>query len=107
MSAPEVDIDDVAQGRDDGVPLIDVRQPEEYVAGHVPGARLIPLSELGLRLADVPTGGPLHVICATGNRSEKAVQFLRARGIDAYNVAGGTKAWVETGHETVSGPLPS
>lgn len=105
-SVPEVDVDEVARGRDDDVPLIDVRQPEEYDAGHVPGARLIPLSEVGLRLAEVPATGPVQVICASGNRSEKAVQFFRQRGIDAYNVTGGTKAWVEAGHPTVSGPEP-
>src|SRR5206468_438453 len=55
MSVPEVDIDEVARGRGEGVLLIDVRQPEEYDAGHVPGARLIPLSEVGLRVREVPT----------------------------------------------------
>ncbi|HUQ62449.1 MAG TPA: rhodanese-like domain-containing protein [Acidimicrobiales bacterium] len=105
-TVPEVDLDEVARGRDQGVPLIDVRQPEEYDAAHVPGARLIPLSEVGLRVTEVPTGGPVHIICLTGARSEKAVQFLRQRGIDAYSVVGGTKAWVESGHPTVSGPTP-
>jgi rhodanese-related sulfurtransferase len=106
MSVPEVDIDEVARGRDEGVPLIDVRQPEEYDAVHVPGARLIPLSEVGFRVREVPTGGPVHVICHLGSRSEKAVVFLRQRGIDAYSVVGGTKAWVDSGHPTVSGPKP-
>lgn len=106
MSVPEVDIDDVVRGRDEGVVLIDVRQPEEYDAGHVPGARLIPLSEVGLRVAEVPTGEPVHVICHLGGRSEKAVEFLRQRGVDAYSVDGGTKAWVDSGHPTVTGPKP-
>ncbi|MDQ6928701.1 MAG: rhodanese-like domain-containing protein [Actinomycetota bacterium] len=107
MSVPEVDIDELARGRDEGVPLIDVRQPEEYDAGHVPGARLIPLSEVGLRVAEVPTGGPVYVICHLGSRSEKAVQFLRQRGVDAYSVVGGTKAWVDSGHPAVTGPCPT
>jgi rhodanese-related sulfurtransferase len=106
MSVPEVDIDDVARGRAEGVLLIDVRQPEEYDAGHVPGARLIPLSEVGLRVREVPTDEPVQVICHVGSRSEKAVQFLRQRGVDAYSVTGGTKAWVDSGHPTVSGPRP-
>lgn len=105
-AAPVVDVDETARGRDEGVPLIDVRQPEEYDAGHVPGALLIPLSEVGLRVAEVPTGGPVHVICHLGNRSEKAVQFLRRRGIDAYSVTGGTKAWVDSGRPVVSGSKP-
>lgn len=103
-SVPQVDVDEVARGQEQGIPLIDVRQPDEYEAGHVPGARLIPLSEFGLRVSEVPTGGQVHVICHVGSRSDKVVQFLRQRGIDAYSVTGGTKAWVEQGGPTVSGP---
>lgn len=106
-SAPQVDIGDVARGRDEGIPLIDVRQPDEYDAGHVPGAVLIPLSEVALRISEVPRDGPVHVICHLGNRSDRAAQFLRQRGIDAYSVTGGTKAWVDEGRPTVSGSAPS
>jgi rhodanese-related sulfurtransferase len=59
-----------------------------------------------MRVAEVPTNGPVHVICHLGGRSEKAVQFLRQRGIDAYSVTGGTKAWTDSGREVVSGPRP-
>ena len=106
MSAPEVDIEQAEAARAAGVPLIDVRQPEEYEAAHVPGARLIPLNDVVARLAEVPTEGPVHVICQTGARSQRAADFYRSRGIDAYNVAGGTKAWVEAGKPAAHGPLP-
>jgi rhodanese-related sulfurtransferase len=105
-SVPEVNVDDLERGHAEGVPLIDVRQPQEYDAGHIAGARLIPLSEVALRVGEVPTGGPVYVICHLGDRSEKAVQFYRAKGIDAYSVAGGTQAWEHSGRPMVMGPAP-
>jgi rhodanese-related sulfurtransferase len=107
VSAPEVSIDELAAARAGGaVPLVDVRQPEEYEAAHVPGAKLIPLADLVARVGEVPTDAAVYVICQTGPRSQRAADYLRNRGIEAYNVAGGTKAWVEGGHETASGPFP-
>ena len=103
MDVPEITIDDLAEARD--VPVIDVRTPEEYEAGHVAGAVLIPMGELVDRVDEVPTG-TLHVICATGARSRRAAEFLRVRGVDAFNVAGGTKAWVEAGRSVVTGSSP-
>jgi rhodanese-related sulfurtransferase len=107
VSAPEVTVEELAAARQAGrVPLIDVRQPEEYEAVHVPGAKLIPLADVVARTGEVPTEGPVYVICGTGPRSQRAADFYRNRGIEAYNVAGGTKAWVEAGLETAHGPLP-
>ena len=106
MSAPEVDIDEFAAGRAGGVPVVDVRQPEEYEAVHVPGATLIPLADVVARLGEVPTEGPVYVICQSGQRSMRAADFYRNNGIEAYSVAGGTKAWIEAGHEGARGPLP-
>lgn len=106
MTTPEVDIETLDAARAEGVPLIDVRQPEEYEAAHVPGARLIPLADVVARLGEVPTDRPVYVICQTGVRSLRAADFYRSRGIDAHNVAGGTKAWVEAGKPAVRGPLP-
>lgn len=106
MAAPEVGTDVLAAARAAGpVALIDVRQPEEYEAVHVPGAKLIPLADVMARSGEVPASGPVYVICQSGARSQRAADFYRSRGIEAYNVAGGTKAWVEAGHETAAGPL--
>jgi rhodanese-related sulfurtransferase len=66
-----------------------VREPLEYVAGHVPGARLVPLAQVPARLRDRPPGAPVYVICATGNRSKTAAGWLRNAGVDAGSVAGG------------------
>lgn len=106
MSAPEIDIDELVAGRLAGGPVIDVRQPEEYEAVHVPGAKLMPLADVVARLKEIPTTGPVYVICQSGQRSMRAAEFLRNQGVDAYSVAGGTKAWVEAGHESASGPRP-
>jgi rhodanese-related sulfurtransferase len=88
------------------VGLIDVRQPDEYVDGHVPGAVLLPLNDLPDRLAELPAERPVYVICRTGARSAAAVEFLTEMHVDAINVAGGTKAWVEAGNDVVVGPDP-
>jgi rhodanese-related sulfurtransferase len=78
--------------------VIDVREPSEYVAGHVPRADLVPLSRLGSSVAELPRGVPVYVICASGNRSLAAADFLARAGIDAWSVAGGTEAWRRAGH---------
>ena len=107
MTAPEITVDELAAALDDGlVPLVDVRQPEEYEAAHVPGAKLIPLADVVARAGEIPTGGPVYVICQTGARSQRAADYYRNRGIDAYNVAGGTKAWIDAGRPTAAGPFP-
>ena len=107
MSTPEITVDDLAAALDDGlVPLVDVRQPEEYEAGHVPGAKLIPLADVVARTGEIPRQGPVYVICHTGPRSQRAADYYRNLGIDAYNVDGGTKAWAEAGLDVTHGPLP-
>ena len=106
MNDLEVDVDRFADAHARGAPVIDVRQPEEYVNGHVSGAQLIPLSEVVARLDEVPATDPVYVICQSGSRSLKAAHFLRAQGYDAASVAGGTKAWVESGRDVVGGAGP-
>jgi len=75
-----------------GVPLIDVREADEFAAGHVPGAVNLPMSTLGDHLDALPEG-PFDVICQVGLRSARVVQALEARGFDATNVEGGTSEW--------------
>jgi rhodanese-related sulfurtransferase len=107
MTAPLITLDELAAAKAEGpVALVDVRQPEEYEAGHVPGAKLIPLADVVARVGEIPTEGPVYVICATGPRSQRAADFYRNRGIEAYNVDGGTKGWIEAGNEAAYGPFP-
>jgi rhodanese-related sulfurtransferase len=77
--------------------LLDVRETDEWVCGHAPGAVHLPLSELIARLEEVPADRAVHVICKVGGRSAQAVQFLNAQGRDTVNVAGGMMAWAAAG----------
>jgi len=79
--------------------LLDVREPWEYEAGHVPGARSIPLAELEDRVNEVPRDRPILAICHSGQRSLAAAGYLIQLGYAAVsNVDGGTAAWVERGY---------
>lgn len=80
----------------DGVPLIDVREEDEFAAGHVPGAVNLPMSSIGEHLDELPEE-PFDVICQAGGRSARVVQALEARGYDATNVDGGTGEWAQAG----------
>jgi glyoxylase-like metal-dependent hydrolase (beta-lactamase superfamily II)/rhodanese-related sulfurtransferase len=79
------------------VDVLDVRRPMEFAAGHVPGARNVPLGELPRRLEEIENR-PLAVICAGGYRSSAAASLLARHGLtDLRNVAGGTEAWIRDG----------
>ena len=99
----EVDIATFAEAHADGALVLDVREPHEYVGGHVPGAHLVPVSELPSRLAEVPRGEPVYVICASGNRSRAMTDLLVRHGVDAYSGQGGTGGWVRTGRPVLAG----
>jgi rhodanese-related sulfurtransferase/rubrerythrin len=74
--------------------LLDVRLEEEYAAGHLPGARLMPLAELTLRCREVAPELPTIVYCASGVRSKAAATILAHAGFSAvYNLEGGMQAW--------------
>ncbi len=104
---PETDIDTLAAAHAAGAVVLDVRQPDEYVEAHVPGAVLIPLGELAGRQSEIPGGDPLYVICAAGGRSMTAASALIGAGYPAISVAGGTNGWIAAGHPVVSGESPS
>ena len=95
----------VAQAREymekhgaDAYQLLDVRQPKEYEAGHLAGAKLIPLKELPGRLGELEKEKPVIVYCAVGGRSKAAAQLLAGKDFaSVYNMAGGIKAW--QGHQ--------
>jgi rhodanese-related sulfurtransferase len=103
----EVDLAIFATAHRDGALVIDVREPDEYVAGHVPGARLMPMGQLPALASDLPRNQPMYVICATGNRSLSAAAYLARAGVDAWSVAGGTGAWQRAGCPIVRGDRPS
>lgn len=100
---PEIDLSAFAVAHADGAHVIDVREPHEYVAGHVPGARLVPLAQVLGAVADLPRHQPVYVICASGNRSKAAASWMRSAGVEAYSVAGGTGGWRLLGRPVVQG----
>jgi rhodanese-related sulfurtransferase len=78
--------------------VLDVREPWEYAQGHLPGAHLVPLSELETRLGEIPRDRPILSVCQMGQRSLTAAGILLQLGYaDVVNVEGGTSAWVERG----------
>ena len=74
--------------------LVDVREPFEHAASHIDGAMLIPLGSIMANVEIIPADRPVVVHCKSGGRSARAVAMLRARGIDARNLAGGIDAWL-------------
>jgi len=80
-----------------GAVLIDVREPDEWDAGHAPGARHIPLGTLERRLRQVPADRRVVVVCRSGNRSAQATALLAREGRDAVNLVGGMHAWKSAG----------
>lgn len=92
----------------DGEPravVLDVRSPAEYRAGHIPGARLLPVDELSTTTvadvvdgADIGADNPLYITCHAGQRAEKAARWLRDAGVEHLAlVQGGTEAWQKAG----------
>jgi rhodanese-related sulfurtransferase len=98
---PAIGVDSARQmlAADSSVVVLDVRTPEEYRGhtGHLPGARLIPLPELGRRLEELRPFGDRTIVvyCRHGQRSLNAVALLRRHGFNALNLEGGILKWME------------
>ncbi|MGH7519367.1 MAG: MBL fold metallo-hydrolase [Gemmatimonadales bacterium] len=98
---------DALQSPDRQSLLVDVREPEEYLAGHVPGALNMPQADLASRLDELPRDRPLMIICQSGMRSLRSAQFLRQAGFEQVaTVTGGTSAWFTAGRPMVTGEMP-
>ncbi|MBI2000590.1 MAG: MBL fold metallo-hydrolase [candidate division NC10 bacterium] len=96
-AVPEIDVDALESRPPDAV-VLDVREPEEYAHGHVPGAISLPQADLASRLDEVPRDRPVITLCEHGIRSLRAAQFLLQMGIDPVtSVKGGTAAWRAAG----------
>ena len=99
--AVHVSIEDLVAARAAGVVLVDVREPEEFDQGHVPGALSIPMTTVPARvpeLAALAADGPVHLICRVGGRSAHVADYLAGRGVASVTVDGGTDDWVAAGH---------
>ena len=107
---PEIDIDELERRRAAGAAVFDVREPDEHDEVRIPGAVLVPLASVPEAVEDfraAAAGQAVYVVCGSGGRSGQAVGFLRSLGVDAVNVAGGTKAWHQSGRPVEAGPAPA
>jgi rhodanese-related sulfurtransferase len=101
-SVPEVDADEGRALVGAGAALLDVREVDEWQAGHAPGAQFIPLSELEARAGELGADRRILAVCRSGARSERATRFLRAQGYDVVNMTGGMRAWAAAGFDVVT-----
>lgn len=82
--------------------VLDVREDDEWAAGHIDGATHIPVAEVPQRLGELPDAEEIFVICRSGGRSSRVVEWLDAQGIEAINIDGGMRAWSASGRPMVS-----
>jgi len=95
----EISVSELAPLLVNGAVLIDVREADEYAAGHVPTAISIPLSTVQERVDEFRHDGTVYVICQVGGRSMRACQYLADFDIDnLVNIAGGTSGWLALGN---------
>lgn len=93
-----------AQMQSEGAFILDVRQPDEWTEGHIEGATLIPLDELGNRLNEIPKDSKVVVVCRSGNRSAQGRDLLLLNGFtQVTSMAGGMNAWVSAGFPVITG----
>jgi len=77
--------------------VVDVRQPEEYQAGHIAGAKLIPLGALSQRMKELPKDREIVCVCASGSRSRAAAKQLIGAGYTVLDMSGGMMTWQRAG----------
>jgi rhodanese-related sulfurtransferase len=94
---PEIGADEAIALVAGGATLIDVREQDEWDAGHAPTAQLLPMSVLRDRIDELPTDTQLLIVCHSGGRSLRVTDLLLKSGYDAVNVMGGMTAWAAAG----------
>ncbi|MGZ4482427.1 MAG: rhodanese-like domain-containing protein [Gaiellales bacterium] len=98
MTAPELSATEVADGLASGeVVAVDVRESQEWEAGHISGAIWVPMGEIADRVAELPADRRLAMVCRSGVRSEMVADAFHAAGFDVLNMTGGMLSWVRMG----------
>ena len=92
-----VDVRQLMVASQRGCRIVDVREPHEYHAGHVPGAQSVPVARVPGIVGELPRHQPVYLVCESGNRSGLAARYLAEHGLDARTVIGGTSAWRTAG----------
>ena len=105
MSAEAVQDISVEEGHrlvEGGALLLDVREADEWAAGHAPEATWIPLGEIQARVTEIPRDARIVAICRSGGRSRAVAEALLGAGYDAVNVDGGMRAWAAEDYDVVA-----
>lgn len=101
----EISVTKAYEGYNAGTFILDVRQPDEWAAGHIPNATLIPLPELADRVNEVPSDREVIIVCRSGNRSAQARDLLKEAGFtNVTSMAGGMNDWTAAGYPVVNEP---
>jgi rhodanese-related sulfurtransferase len=100
-AVPTAAVDGVPDPVPEGLVVLDVREDDEWQAGHLDGSIHIPLQQLGERWSELPSGQTL-VVCRSGHRSASATAYLVAQDVDAINLHGGLMAWETAGRPLVT-----
>ena len=103
---PDVTLEEFAAAQAEGATVLDVREPGEYIAGHVPGSLPAPLTQISSRIKDLDRSQPVYVICESGNRSAAMAAFLEGQGFTALSVREGVGGWSRSGRLLVAGTRP-
>lgn len=100
----EITVEQAKQKHEQGAYLLDVREPEEWVQFHIPGATLIPLGQLPDRLKEVPNDQEVIVVCRTGRRSAQGRDILLKAGYTKVtSMTGGVTQWQAQGFPIATG----
>ena len=102
MTQPEAIPEVLSADLPDGVFLVDVREDDEWAAGHAPDAVHLRLGDLGARVGELPRDTELYLICRGGARSAYAAQVLASQGWQTVNVADGMTGWAVAGKPMIS-----
>ena len=102
MDVPTASVSGVPDPLPDDLLVLDVREDDEWQAGHVAGSVHVPLRELGARYVELPADRQTLVVCRVGSRSAYAAAFLVQQGRDAVNLDGGLVAWQRAGRALVA-----
>lgn len=101
QTVPTLSVPELADQLPANTILLDVREDDEWAAGHAPEALHIPMGEIAARLGELPADANLYVVCRAGGRSARATAYLNANGWDATNIAGGMQSWAQHGRALV------
>jgi rhodanese-related sulfurtransferase len=102
IEVPTIEVAQVPDPIPDGVTVLDVRDSVEWHHGRIEGAVHIPLTDIPARADELPVDQQLLVVCKVGGRSAQATAFLREKGFEAVNLAGGMIDWVDAGRPMVA-----